>query len=264
MASMSFDRHRVEIVTQSELLRDHLVGADLTTTVPSCPGWNVGQLVRHLGGGQRWATEVVRTRAAAPPPDDDFRDLSAYTREDPAVVGPWLVDGAVALSDALGAAGPEAVTWTPLPTPTAITFWARRFAHETVMHRADAALALGVPFAVDPAVAVDALDEWMELGSLPQMLDFHPHQRELLGPGRTLHFHATDLPPEAGAEWVVDLTGDTLAWRRAHEKAAVAVRGPVVELLLVIYGRRSVDAADVEVLGDAKLLDFWLERVAFG
>ncbi|MFE9689469.1 maleylpyruvate isomerase family mycothiol-dependent enzyme [Micromonospora sp. NPDC005806] len=264
MTGLSFDRHRAEIVAQSDLLRSHLDGADLTRPVPSCPGWNVGQLVRHLGGGQRWAAEVVRTRAAGPPSDTHFRDLSAYPREDPAVVGPWLVEGAAELADALEAAGPELTTWTPLPMPAATTFWARRFAHETLMHRADAALALDAGFAVDPAVAVDALDEWMELGALPQMFDFHPHRRELVGPGRTLHFHATDLPPEAGAEWLVDLTGDTLAWRRAHEKAAVAVRGPVTELLLLIYGRRPVDAAAVEVLGDAKLLDFWLERVAFG
>ncbi|MGR6319760.1 maleylpyruvate isomerase family mycothiol-dependent enzyme [Micromonospora soli] len=264
MDVLSFDRHRAEIVAQSDLLRAHLDGADLTTPVPSCPGWNVGQLARHLGGGQQWAAEVVRTRAAEPPSDAHFRDLSPYADEDPAVVGPWLVEGAAGLAEALTAAGPEVTTWTPLPVPAAGAFWARRFAHETLLHRADAALALGVDFAVDPAVAVDALDEWMELGSLPQMFDFHPHRRELLGPGRTLHLHATDLPAAAGAEWLVDLTGDTLAWRRAHEKAAVAVRGPVSELLLLVYGRRPVDTAVVEVLGDAKLLDFWLERVAFG
>ena len=144
------------------------------------------------------------------------------------------------------------------------SFWARRFAHETLLHRADAALALGVDFAVTPELAIDAIDEWMELGSLPQMFDFHPHRRELLGPGRTLHLHATDVPSGAGAEWLVDLTGDLLAWRRAHDKAAVAVRGPVAELLLLVYGRLPVDEAGVEVLGDAKLLDFWLERVSFG
>ncbi len=220
--------------------------------------------MRHLGGGQRWAAEVVRTRAASPPSDTHFRDLSAFTHEDPAVAGPWLVGGAAELADALGAAGPDVTTWTPLPASAATAFWARRFAHETLMHRADAALALGVPFTVDQAVAVDALDEWMELGSLPQMFDVHPHRRELLGPGRTLHLHATDAAPEARAEWLVDLTGDTLAWRRAHEKAAVAVRDPLTALLLLVYGRHSPDAADIEVLGDDELLDFWLKRVAFG
>ncbi|MET1073740.1 MAG: hypothetical protein ABWY11_13935, partial [Umezawaea sp.] len=77
----------------------------------------------------------------------------------------------------------------------------------------------------------------------------------------TLHLHATDVDD---AEWVVDLTGEVIRWRRAHEKAAVAVRGPLVELLLVLYGRRSAGSGTVEVLGDGELLDFFLKRVTFG
>ena len=88
--------------------------------------------------------------------------------------------------------------------------------------------------------------------------------RELLGPGRTLHFHATDTAPETAAEWVIDLTGDAIAWRRAHEKSAVAVRGPLTGLLLIIYKRRPARSEGVEILGDAQLLDFWLERISFG
>ena len=62
----------------------------------------------------------------------------------------------------------------------------------------------------------------------------------------------------------MDLTGDTLAWRRAHEEAAVAVRGPLTEVLLLVKGQRAADAVGVEVLGDDQLLDFWLKRVAVG
>lgn len=104
----------------------------------------------------------------------------------------------------------------------------------------------------------------MELGCLPMHFDVHPWMRELLGPGRTPHFHATDTAPEAAAAWVVDLTGDAIVWRRAHEKAAVAVRGPLTDLLLVIYKRRPAHGEDIEVLGDVGLLEFWLERVSFG
>ncbi|MEH1012760.1 maleylpyruvate isomerase family mycothiol-dependent enzyme [Micromonospora sp. CPCC 206060] len=264
MTELSYERYCAEIGNQSDLLAAGIRDADLTTAVASCPGWNVGQLVRHLGGGHRWVEEIVRTRATGPLPDDDFRDLSGYCAEDPVKLGPWLVEGAGQLAGTLRAAGPGSdAAWTPVPDGTS-TFWARRFAHETLIHRADAILALGAEFTVEPDVAVDALDEWMELGSLPQMFDFHPERRELLGPGRTLHFHATDTAPDAGAEWLVDLTGDRLAWRRAHEKAAVAVRGPLTELLLVVYGRRPVDEATVEVLGDRPLLHFWLERNGFG
>jgi uncharacterized protein (TIGR03083 family) len=264
MTRLDFDRYAAEIVAQTTELSSTIGGADLTVAVPSCPGWNVGQLLRHLGGGQRWAAETIRTRATEPVSDEHFRDLSPYTNEDPSVLGPWLIEGANELADALGGAGPHAPVCTvPIPDGTA-NFYARRFTHETAIHRADATLALGAPFDLEHAVAVDAIDEWMELGSLPMHFDIHPWMRELLGPGRTLHFHATDTAPEAAAEWVVDLTGEALAWRRAHEKAAVAVRGPLVDLLLIIYKRQPVRGERVEILGDAPLLDFWLERVSFG
>ncbi|QLH20482.1 maleylpyruvate isomerase family mycothiol-dependent enzyme [Streptomyces sp. Rer75] len=264
MTLLSFDRMCAEIVTQSGLLTSRIEGADLTAPVPSCPGWNVGQLLRHLGGGQRWAAETVRTQGPEPLPDEHFRDLTPYADEDPAVVGPWLAESAAQLAEALREAGPDARVWTPpVPQETA-AFYARRFTHETALHRADATLALGAEFTLDQDVALDALDEWMELGSLPFHFEVHPWMRELLGPGRTLHLHATDTAPEAMAEWVVDLTGEAITWRRAHEKCAVAVRGPLTELLLLVYKRRPAHGGRVEVLGDAKLLDFWLERVSFG
>ena len=263
MPGFGFDRYCTEIVAQTDLLARVIAEADLTAPVGTCPGWNVGQLARHLGGGQRWAAETVRTRARTRLPDGHFRDLCGYTNEDPAVVGPWLTEGAALLADALRAAGPDAqVDTTPVPDGTA-GFFARRFTFETAIHRADADLALGADYRLDPALAVDGLDEWMELASLPMHFEFYPRTRELLGPGRTLHFHATDVAPALYAEWVVDLTGEALAWRRAHEKAAVAVRGPVVELLLIVYGRRAPEGAGIDIFGDEKLLHFWLDRVGF-
>ncbi|MEV8633666.1 maleylpyruvate isomerase family mycothiol-dependent enzyme [Streptosporangium sp. NPDC051023] len=260
---LSHDRYCAEIVTQADLLRSAVAGADLTAPVPSCPDWNLGQLLRHIGYGHRWAEEIVRTRAAGPPSDEPLRDLSGHTDEDPAELDPWLAEGAAQLADTLRTAGPGAEVWVPLPGE-GTTFWARRFAHETAIHRADAALAAGVEFTLEKEVALDTLNEWMELGSLPQMFEFHPERRELLGPGRTIHLHATDVEPGAGAEWLVDLTGDVIVCRRAHEKAAVAVRGPLTSLLLVVYRRRPARGEGIDVTGDAQLLDFWLERSAFG
>jgi predicted lipid carrier protein YhbT len=124
------------------------------------------------------------------------------------------------------------------------------------MHRADATLAGGTEFSVAEDVAVEAVDEWMELDSLPQHFDYRPRKRELLGPGRTLAFEATD----AEAAWFVDLTGDVITWRRGGGPAAVTVRGTLTDLLLVIYRRRKAR----EVHGDQDLLDTWLGHVAFG
>jgi uncharacterized protein (TIGR03083 family) len=264
MLHTTHDQLADEIVTQIGLLTSTIKGADLTVPVPSCPGWNVGQLLRHLGGAHQWVDEIVRTRADERPDDEFFRDLSAYANEDPDVVGPWLTDGAARLAETLKAAGPGAQVWNYPFLGGDASFYSRRMAHETVMHRADATLALGAEYILDAEVALDSVDEWMHLGSLPAMLEFQPEKRELLGHGHTLHFHATDTAPELTAEWLVDLTGDNLAWRRAHEKATVAVRAPLTDLLLIIYRRKTVEQADAEVLGDKAVFDNWLEMVSFG
>jgi hypothetical protein len=54
---------------------------------------------------------------------------------------------------------------------------------------------------------------WRTPCAVPMHFEVHPRMRELLGPGRTIHLHATDTPPQAAAEWLVDLTGDAIVWR---------------------------------------------------
>jgi hypothetical protein len=137
-------------------------------------------------------------------------------------------------------------------------FFARRFAHETAAHRADAAMALGITYLLDDDVACDGVEEWLELGSLPFHFDVHPEMRELLGPGRTIGLHAVDVDEH----WVLDLTGRAITWRRGAEPTRAELRGPVSDLLLVLYRRLPVTAVDV--VGDDGLVDFWIERVAFG
>jgi hypothetical protein len=139
-------------------------------------------------------------------------------------------------------------------------FYARRFAHETAIHRADAAIALGVEYLLDTDVAIEGVDEWLELGCLPFHFDVHPWMRELLGPDRTIGLHATDT--DAG--WLLDFTGDVIAWRRSGDATAACLRGSVTDLLLTIYRRTPLDSGRIQVSGDAGLVDFWLERVGFG
>jgi uncharacterized protein (TIGR03083 family) len=264
---MDYDRHCDEIVAQTRALVGFVEArrepADAQMPLPCCPGWNVGQMLRHLGGVQRWAEEVVRARAEGPVADEYHGALTEYAHEDLAVVAPWLTESAERLAAALRVAGPGVELWTPVPGGTT-GFYARRFTHESLVHRADVTLALGGEFSADPDVVVDALDEWMELGALPFHLDRDPRVRELLGAGRTIALHAADAGPARASDWLVDLTGDVITWRRSSEPAAATVDAPLTTLLLLVYGRVTPAAAGVVVSGDDALLDFWLERVSFG
>ena len=64
------------------------------------------------------------------------------------------------------------------------SFWGRRMAHETAVHRADAELATGREPAFAPDIAADAIDEW--LGFLSGPVNGGPDPRlEALPEGRS-------------------------------------------------------------------------------
>ncbi|CAM5558251.1 hypothetical protein SABIM44S_04186 [Streptomyces abikoensis] len=266
---LSHERYCSEILDQIRLLCGALgEGADVSVTVPTCPEWTLGHLLVHVGQAHRMATGLVRDRVTEfVPPATITQGLPQPAPGDPSVedlpgLTAWLTEGAEALVAVLREAGPDSPVWTFSEQPRS-AFWARRMAHETLMHRADAVGALGLPFTADPVIAADCVDEWLEILTFPAALAFKPRLKELPGPGRTLHLHATDTPAELDAEWFIDLTGEGITWRRAHEKAAVAVRGPMTDVLSVLYRRLPADSERVEVLGDRELLDFWLERAEF-
>ncbi|GAA2322622.1 maleylpyruvate isomerase N-terminal domain-containing protein [Streptomyces kunmingensis] len=259
---LSHDRFCEEIVAQTGLLTEQLAGADLTATVPTCPDWSVRELAEHIGSAHRWAEAMVRTRAAGELSEDDVPDR-APADDGPATLGTWLDDGARRLADTLRAAGPDTPCWSWAWQHDS-GFWARRMAHETVIHRADAALAAKAGYDVVPEIAADAIDEWLRIVRYVQDIDARDSAQELKAGGRTLHLHATDTAPELGAEWLIELRDEGVVWRRDHAKADVALRGPLTAVLLAFYRREPLDGGRVEVLGDRALLDFWLARASFG
>ncbi|MFI0538338.1 maleylpyruvate isomerase family mycothiol-dependent enzyme [Streptomyces sp. WSLK1-3] len=255
---LAFDTYCEAIVAQTDLLVRHVEGADTSAPVPTCPGWDLGRLLRHVGGDHRWARDIVGTRATGPIDDDMVDDPAAHAHLDDSALGGWLVAGATGLADVLRAAGPELPVWTPADEAVvqqSAMFWARRMTYETLLHRADAALVTGADFVVEEPLAVDAVEEWLEFATVPEAYEPLPGVPGLLGPGRTL-----GLDAGVAGEWLFDLTGERPKWRRGTGTAAVRVRGPVTDLLLFLYAR---PAPGVETRGDSELLELWLRRTRF-
>ncbi|MET7856441.1 maleylpyruvate isomerase family mycothiol-dependent enzyme [Streptomyces sp. NPDC005318] len=257
MTLLAHDHYCEEILRQTDGLRALISGRDLDAKVPTCPEWTLRDLAVHVGGAQRWAGEIVRTRATEALPDERVPQFTP-DGDDAAVLDAWLADGAARTVAALREAGAGQPVWT-WSWDRSSGFWARRMAHETVVHRADAAVAVNAGYEVAPELAADTIDEWLEIVAFAQS-EGDPEAAELRGAGRSLHLHATDAP---GAEWLIEFGADGFTWRRAHEKATVAVRGPLTDLMLVFNRRQGVDGGRVEVLGERELLDFWLERATF-
>ncbi|MGW5564005.1 maleylpyruvate isomerase N-terminal domain-containing protein [Streptomyces tendae] len=266
MTLLAHDRYCDEIVHQVGGLRAVVTsGADLSATVPTCPDWTLEDLVRHVGRALRWTGLIVGTRAEENVPLDRAPGAAGpAVSGDAAALDAWLAESGEVVVGALREAGPDARAWSWAGVDTA-GFWARRMAHELVVHGADAALAAGLPLrAVAPEVAADAIDEWLDIVRFVQRALPGAAANELRAPGSSLHLHATDTPAELNAEWLVELPDEGIAWRRGHEKATVALRGPLTDVLLAFYGRVPLDAPGLEVLGDRKLLELWLEKATFG
>lgn len=242
--------HAAALVEQNRLLADLVRNAPPDTTVPTCPGWTLQQLVRHVGRGDRWAATIARTGAFVDP-----REVVGGKPGDD--VDAWLRESPRTLLDAVAEAGPETPVWTFLgPRPAA--WWIRRRLHESTVHRADAALALGLPYVIEPEPAADGVSEWIALVAARLASDA-PGPLES---GTSMHLHATDEGLGEAGEWIVTAGEDgTLAWEHGHAKGTVAVRGPAADLLLAVT--RRVPTSAVQVIGDAAVLDTWLARTEF-
>lgn len=247
-----------ELGSSTAALADLVSENDLALAVPTCPGWALRDLATHVGRAQRWAAEIAATRSAEYIP---FRSVPegkfpADRQAQPA----WLRAGAQRVIAAVRSADGDPV-WAFGGLQPA-SFWARRMAHETAMHRADAELAVGRDPAFGPALAADAIDEW--LGFLSGPLSGRPDPRlQALPDGRLLHVHATDDVLAGTGEWLVRRQQSTVTVDRGHGHADVAIRGPAARLLLVLTRRVPPGDPAVQVLGDGALLARWLEHTPF-
>ncbi|MDQ2706664.1 MAG: maleylpyruvate isomerase family mycothiol-dependent enzyme [Actinomycetota bacterium] len=240
---------------QSELFGELVREADLTTPVSACPGWSLSQLLRHVGRGDRWAAQIVSDRMDSVLDPRAVRD--GKPPEDPVGTFAWLSDSPRALVDAVAATGGDTPVWT-FVGPRPASWWVRRRLHEWTVHRADAALALGVAYELAPALAADGVSEWLGLvaarrsGELPAALDA----------GETLHLHATDDGLGSAGEWLIRGEPDGVSWENAHAKADTAVRGSAVDLMLLLLRRRPV-GDEFQLFGDLEILATWLDRTGF-
>ncbi|AZM53807.1 maleylpyruvate isomerase family mycothiol-dependent enzyme [Streptomyces sp. WAC 01529] len=234
-------------------------GADLSVSVPGCPGWTLLDLVRHTGSLQRWFSVLLRTHVQEPPATRAV-ELELPERDD--AYGAWLAASAELAARAFAEVDLDAPMWTWGADPYA-RFWVRRMLHETLVHRVDAESALGLPSVIESASAADGVDEF--LVNLPFATPFAPGVARLRGQGEVIRFRAVD----SGREWLVRLRPDGFGLvgeardGRAVEAADASVHGSAADLLLLLYGRLGRDSGGFEVAGDGELLERWFANSAF-
>lgn len=215
------------------------VAAAPDAEVEACPGWTNRDLAKHMGGVYAFVTAQLRasnpqTRMPSDAPEaPDDGDITM-----------WLRDRHQDVLAALRTTAPNAPTWTWIPEKTA-SFFHRRMAHETAVHRWDAQCTAGTPAPIDPELAADGVSEVIEVAM--QYLTRGPVSEY---PAGSLHLHRTD----GEGEWMLVAEGGTLTVTNEHAKGDVAARGAAQDLLLYLWGR---GRDGLECYGDDELLDAW-------
>jgi uncharacterized protein (TIGR03083 family) len=239
---------RAVVEAESGRFLETLANVQLDAEVPSCPGWDVADLLWHLAEVHGFWAQIVGLLLNDPSEADDLErpanpELHAFASERRAE-----------LLDALTRRSPAERCWSWSDLGGDVSWVARRQAHEALIHRTDAELAAGVAVTrADAALAVDGVDELLRgfLVGVPEWATWTPdgttvaldctdvERRYVLGLGRM-----TGTSPASGRSYALDaaeLRDDTSA--RAHAE----VSGEAWDLDRWLWGRG--DAAALTITG---------------
>ena len=216
--------------------------------IPWSDRWTVATCAKHVGGAHHVVAKVIENRPTAN--FELFATLDTPDRSDPNLAT-WVADGTASLVTQLRATDPAAECWSWHPEGRSAGFWARRMAHDTLVHRWDAEAGAGTAgAAMDPAVAADGIDEYLDVFvAVTRGLRSSPA-------GPSFHYECTDTDDN----WFLQLPSEgARVVTREPVECAVHLRGPAEGLLLVAWGRLRPDIAGVKVLGDTHILSRWNE-----
>jgi uncharacterized protein (TIGR03083 family) len=235
-----------ELHVQGGLLAEAARSSGLSASVPTCPGWEVGDLVRHIGGVHRWASAFVGGRSE--PWDVELEEVVGAWPADTELI-PWYLEGHQRLVDLLTAADPAMTCWTFLAAPSPLAMWARRQAHETAIHRVDAEAAVGSRVEFSPVFAADGIDELL-------MCFVGGRARRLRSSVRhTLEVQTDDTHQS----WLLMVGPEGVQVRSGPGSADCTLSGPASALYQALWNRRALDG--LAVRGQRHVLELFLERV---
>lgn len=193
----------------------------LDVEVPPCPGWTVRSVVTHLA--QVYEHKIACTLLEKMP---DPWPPQWPTERDPVE---WLVDAHQRLLTLFRERGPKAPSATWFPPDQTVGFWDRRMAHESVIHRVDVEISLDRTTPVDPALAIDGVDEVLAIflaGDWSEDPDDRCQgQRIVISTG------------ERG--WEVELLKDAITVSPPSGSEDAVVQGDPETVLLWLWGRGS-------------------------
>jgi uncharacterized protein (TIGR03083 family) len=216
---------------------------DLTAPVPSCPGWSVHDLVKHVAQVYEHKIECTRLgRAPDPwPPEWPLAECDPLG---------WFRDAHARLLAMFHESGPTTPSATWWPADQTVGFWARRMAHETAVHRVDAELAIDAATPIDAALATDGVDEILHLMLAGDWSD---------DPDETMAGQHVAIST-GERHWIVTLDRDAVSVSEGDGPSDATLSGEPTHAMLWLWGRAPDDA--VEIDGDSALFRGFRSRLA--
>jgi uncharacterized protein (TIGR03083 family) len=243
---------RPEIADFRAAAAEALASDSAGVPIPSCPGWSMLDLVHHLGYVyDRFLAHISRGVTSDPgqPPISEGTPESHRPSAETAIA--FFDERAGKLLETLTLLDPDMPAWNWAPQAKKVSFWQRRAALETAVHRWDAEMALARADPIDEKLSSDGVSEvfdtWIPAGG--------SRRKGPVDRFGVVHLTATDV----GDEWFVRLRGpgialldtDTILDNDDHH-TRVAADGNASDLLLALYGRIGFDV--LKVAGDESLL----------
>ena len=256
---MEIAEHIDAVRHQGGSLADAAERAGIDAAVPPCAPWLVKDLLRHTGYIHRWAARHITERPGQVLDGPSEEEILLGGTDDAALLT-WFRTGYVALADTLATADPAVECATFMAAPSPLAFWARRQAHETAIHRADAEGASGATPEYEPGFAADGIDELI--------MGFGRRRKYQPGVGPGGGGRLCVLAADTGDAWSVEAHEGRLQPRRDSDpetdgaaNAGCTVSGPASGLYLYLWNRADAGRAGVTITGDPGLLSAWQASV---
>lgn len=224
------------------------------TLVPSCPEWNVAELIWHLAEVQYFWATIVEDLLRDP---DDVPPLE---RPETGALPEAFDEQSKRLLNALTRHEPEEICWSWHDYGHSVGWVRRRQAHEALIHRVDAELAAGSRSPVDGELGADGVDEILrvsiDLDNLPEWATFEGDQTS-----------ARVETSDGSSAWSMNfgrfigsspVSGNDCDFVAAQLTSFVAdpttvIRGAPDDLDLWLWGRGPMDALSIS--GDARIAE---------
>lgn len=243
---MEISEHIQVVDTEGQLLARAAAEAGTDAKVPTCPDWQVRDLLRHTGMVHRWAAAFITERRTSYRLGGELPELDGDTLVE------WFREGHAALVATLRTTPPDVECWAFLPAPSPLAFWARRQANETTVHRVDAESARGGPLSpMDVTFAVDGIEELL--------FGFHARKKSQVRSDTPAVLRVRTTDPREERTWTVRLSDEPPVTEHGTTAPAdCEVSGSAARLYLALWNRLPFP----QVTGDRALASLWRERSA--